>query len=250
MFCGNCGHALEPGAGFCPNCGAAVETNTTTSTNAAFTGGEASGAAQVPNVHLEKAKHISKGFFSFFMEHIKAPVRHGFTVDKANWLNGLITQIIFIVLAALSTAIVSNSFTSYFGVRVSFMDSFVKPLLYMAIVLAIIIGIIYLVAKMMKSDANILDVVARFGTFMLIPAAFMTAGFVFGVLRLYSLVGIMSLGYMLSLLIAVVLTVYSYGKDRAGGIDTYYAILIAYLGLGLAFYLFGESLLTRSFSPF
>lgn len=231
MFCAQCGTKIEEGAAFCSSCGAKVGENSAT-----------------PNIHLEKAKVISKGYFSFFLDHIKAPIRQGFAVDRASWLNGLITLIIFSLFMSFTSFILASSisrgFNSIFGSYMpgaSFWDHFLLPFIYMVLFFAVMIGVTFLVAKMMKSDANFQDVTARFGTFMIIPTVFALLTFLFGVLRAYILVGLFSMGYLLSMVCAVVLTVYSYGKDQRGGLDAYYGILLAFLGLAIALMLFGSS---------
>lgn len=236
MYCANCGSQLDDNAVFCSVCGAKVGTTAselTTSTT---------------NVHLEKAKVISKGYFSYFMDHIKAPIRHGFAIERSNWLNGLITLVIFSVFMSFTALLMAYSVRSgineFFGGyinKVSFLDDFLLPLLYSLLMFAVIVGIIFLVAKLMKSEANLQDILARYGTFMIIPTAFAILTFLLVLLHIYVLALLFSFGYLLSLVCAIVLTVYSYGKEKSSGLDPYYGILIAFLGLIIAMFLFGSS---------
>lgn len=242
MFCGNCGQQLEQGAVFCSNCGTNVANHSGQGVNHQAT------TQAATNVHLEKAKDISKGYFSFFMDHVKAPIQHGFSIRNENWINGLITLIIFSLFSGISTYILANSFLSLvgnmftggFGVSMSFlsfMDGFIMPLLKILVLLAIVVGLIYLVAKIMKSEANIFDVVARFGTFLLIPSLFIILSFVFIFIKLFSLASLFFAGIALSFILAIILTVYSFSRERQGGLDAYYGMLITFLGLVIVFYI-------------
>lgn len=238
MFCSNCGKEIEAGAAFCPHCGAS------TSTESHTVNGE---TVSTTNQSLEKAKDISKNYFGFVMDHLKAPLRHGFSVNKTQWINGLITLIIFLLFSGLSTYLFTRSVVRAYDIfglsKTSFLDSMILPMLYMAITLAIIMAVIFVVAKLMKSNVSYQDVVARFGTLMLLPTVLMILTFVFTLLKLGTLVAFASAGYGLTWICAIVLTVYSYGKEDNGGLDAYYGILITFLALTIALYLFGETLL-------
>lgn len=237
LFCSNCGNQLQAGSSFCGSCGAKVGVNV-----------EATQYA--PNPGFEKAKQFSNNYFSEFAAHIKAPLRHGLAVDKSKWLFGLINLCVFIFCFGLSNfrgvSVDFWGFTS-FNFGIAFLSMFVSWIV-MALILAGVIGLIWLMAKWMRNDVNFIDVLSRFGAMMLIPALFMIGYFFFGLFLIGNpfmlafvgfFVAIFSTGFFLSWLLAITLTIYSYGKDKAAGIDAYYTILLTFLGLLLAFSIFG-----------
>ncbi|WP_404405064.1 hypothetical protein [Jeotgalibacillus malaysiensis] len=181
-FCGKCGAGLQPAE--------TVNTQTATSPLAAAVQTAMPGqAATADSPYAGKVRNTSQGFAAYFKKYVKSPgaiLQTGATEFK----NGLILLILTtIVLALALTSLVHsfvltlleglNEFTSFFGtpepaLTPSIISYFLSSFLYIAIPVALVIGILFATVKIFSTGRPIQQLTAFYGT-LLFPTLFLSA---------------------------------------------------------------------------
>jgi len=241
VHCSQCGYQNQE-AKFCVKCGANLGGQTAQST--------ARSTAQ-PNVQLQKAKQLSKMYFSYFVEVLKNPVRTGQASTADHMANGLITMILFSLVLPLIVFFQIKASARKFG-GIFYSDHFdvpfgsvvVKPFFFLILIVLMVNSIVFLVLKMGNVTVRYQEVTARFGTFMIPSVTFLVIGLLFTWLR----IGGGALGWVIGIgifswFVAICFTIYSFKRDHTSGLDAYYAVVITYAASILILYLFGDSLL-------
>ncbi|SDI41524.1 hypothetical protein [Natribacillus halophilus] len=122
----------------------------------------------------------------------------------------------------------------------------VSPFFYILIFNALIIGAIFVVAKIGKSPVSIQQAIASYGSMMVIPLAMLILSLVLAMLNVFS----MTLSFLLlafaAFNVAILYTVHLFLKDSKGGLGTFYGALIVLVLIAVIFYVFGESIATSS----
>ncbi|WP_042220426.1 zinc ribbon domain-containing protein [Oceanobacillus manasiensis] len=180
MICPNCGQQTEEGK-FCTNCGAPlpVENNAATQEpvntdptieqesnvgepSQPLSSGQQQNQSQ-PNDVMETVKRESSQFGSFFVKLLKNP-SEGKNIASSHLIPGIITIVIFSLLISLGTYIITSSIGSYF-MEVSFVDSFLIPLIQFLILFGIIAAISFAGVKIGGQSLSFTDVVAKTGAY-------------------------------------------------------------------------------------
>ncbi|GAA0325928.1 hypothetical protein GCM10008967_15630 [Bacillus carboniphilus] len=271
MFCGKCGHNNATDAKFCVKCGSSLSAEATSHPATNQTQDEMAATTVTVTQHqpasqgnantqqyLEKGKVISKQYFSYFLSGLKQPVAVAEKVNKSELTNGLITLVIYSLMIPLMIYFaVKNAFKdSFFGpVEISFVDVVIIPTFILVIFLAVIGLIIFGVIKIGGSSVSYLDVLSRYGAFQIVPTAFLFVALIFSLLGSEVLFSIFFALCVLGSTTIIPLMIYSYKRDGKG-LDTFYSILLAYIGIIILYLILGEQAFEAfesfmySFDPF
>lgn len=264
MNCVKCGHLNDRDARFCESCGANLhvengaqpkqdlyrEETAANQSAQPFTSQQGNG-----QVYIDKTKTVSKLYFSYFMSALKQPVRVAENTGKENLTNGIITMVLFTLMIVL---------TSYFALKnalgslmmgeldmpeLSFSSMVVKPFFVIMILLAIISLIIFGAVKLGTSFAGFLDVLARFGTFLVVPTILFVISLLISLIGSYYFIIFFILG-LIGFSVAITLTINSYKTLSAGGLDVFYRILLANIAIGILFAITGDAIIQKFVQQF
>ncbi|WEK54839.1 MAG: hypothetical protein P0Y55_01810 [Candidatus Cohnella colombiensis] len=208
-----------------------------------------------PNPQMEQIKKSATDYFSFFIQMLKAPVRTGQQTNAGQMVNGLITMIVFSLMLPL---------TIYFELRQAFKDVYsffgsntinlpagdyiFKPFFVLIIAVLLVTAIMLLVLKLGRVVTNFKEVIARFGALMVPAAALFTISFLFALIKIdVDLIGWLTMLGFFSWLVAICYTIYSFKKDQPDGLDTFYCLLLTFIGSFIVFAIFGDSILSSFF---
>jgi len=238
MLCPNCGQEIEKGK-FCTNCGAQLQDEESAAAadepviaeepvNQAVENEqpeqEESQDQNEPNEFVERLKSESAHFGSYFVRMLKSPSEAA--KSKSNELiPGIITMVIFSLLIALGTYLMARSLGSVF-VEISFVDSFILPLVQFLILFAAIAGLTFGGTKLTGYSLSITDVLAKVGAYSVPFLVLSVAGALLGSLGLTvagSLVVLGLLGIILMIPTFIIL------ESQANGIDRIYVLLGIYI---------------------
>jgi len=252
--CVKCGHPNDRDARFCESCGANLQTETGTHPNPVLSKEEAAAAASTTagqtgssQAYIEKTKTVSKQYFSYFLTALKNPVQAAANTGKENFINGIITIVLFaLMIPLMSYFALKSAFSSYnsgwFSPDISFGAVVIKPLFILLIILALVVLIIFGAVKLGKSSAGFLDVLARFGTFLVVPTSFFVIALIISLIGSYSFVFFLLLG-LTAFSFVIPLIIYSYKKQSNGGLDAFYSILLSYIAIAIVFMIIGDAAL-------
>ncbi|MBP1930154.1 zinc ribbon domain-containing protein [Ammoniphilus resinae] len=247
MFCPSCGNHNEGGK-FCVKCGTKLDAPNEASVAeeevAAATSQSPSYQKVLANVgsneKVQQAKQISQLYFKYFMSIIRKPTQISQEANQAQFINGMIT----IVLYALSIPLMV-----YFGLNDmigSYMDSpftdiVIKPAFYFFLFIAFIDAALFGVIKLGKVNASFKDVTARFGSFLVVPLAFLLVALVFSLVKFKLFLLFLLFGF-LGLFIVVSFTIYSFKRSSSSGLDPVYGTFITYLAILILLVTLGDSM--------
>lgn len=182
LTCSNCGTKQNSGK-FCEECGGAlqmVETlttpETTNQTNEATQASQQSAAATAPTSSqsskqtqetVEAIKGGLSNYWSYLLELIKNPTT-AFQTSSGNFVNGIITLILFTITYSLSLYWLANSFfkQSFGGFLEESLPFFAinsRLVFGVLVVFAIALGSIFAVTKLAKHSDGFKTVLAQFG---------------------------------------------------------------------------------------
>ncbi|MCG3419341.1 zinc ribbon domain-containing protein [Oceanobacillus jordanicus] len=180
MICPSCGQQTEEGK-FCTNCGAPlpVENNAATQEpvntdptleqesnvgepSQPLASGQQQNQSQ-SNDFMETVKRETSQFGAFFVKLLKKP-SEGQNVTSSQLISGIITIVIFSLLISLGSYIISSSIGSYF-MRVSFVDSFLLPLIQFLVLFGVIAAISFAGVKIGGQSLSFTAVVAKTGAY-------------------------------------------------------------------------------------
>ncbi|MCT2346597.1 zinc ribbon domain-containing protein [Niallia taxi] len=256
MNCVKCGHRNDNDARFCESCGANLQAEIESNPNPILHKEEATAAhvsSSNPNqpgnsqAYIEKTKAVSKQYFSYFLSALKNPVKRAGNTGKENLINGIITIVLFaLIIPLMSYFALKSAFNSYgggwFTPDISFGAVVIKPLFVLLILLALVALIIFGAVKLSKSSASFLDVLARFGAFLVVPTAFLLVALIISLIGSYYFVFFLLLG-LTGFSFVIPLIIYSYSKQSNGGLDAFYGILLSYIAITIVFMIIGDAAL-------
>lgn len=235
MKCPSCGQDTEKGK-FCMNCGAQLSNEEIAAAAAgdeasappvgekAQSDGEENSDQSNSNEFVERLKSEATHFGNFFVRMIKSPTEA--TKSKSNELiPGIITMVIFSLLIALGTYLISRSIGSFF-MEVSFVESFVIPLVQFLILFAVVAGLSFGGTKITGYALSFTDVVAKTGAYS-IP--FLALSLVGGLL---SSLGLASAGALVVLgLLGIILMIPTFIilEEPGSGFDRIYVLIGIYI---------------------
>lgn len=276
MQCLNCGHQNDGGK-FCVKCGKKLEevaaqqvaagVETVPTQQQATPNYSQQQVPQQPNQHVENVKNISKLFIGYFMQGLKNPTATAQGVRGEQFINGLITIILFAVSIPLMVYLGINSILDKVLNKFSalllpllgsdFIDlkeelkSVVKLdltdiVIINGLISILCIGTVVLVTfgavKLAKIDISIQDVFARFGAFLIVPTAVMLVGVVFALLKMSLFIYILGFG-ILGLFLTVAFTISSFKENESTNLDSVYGTFLTYVVMTILLVLFGRNLI-------
>lgn len=179
------------------------------------------------NEKVQQAAEISKQYFSFFIKALIRPYQTMQKIQPEHALHSYITMSIISVLTALFSILVLNRVS--FGYGVSFIDGFIRPLLFTGITLLVGLGIVYGITKLFNVTTNWKHIAAGYGT-LLVPsaAAILLANLLFIIhLTSFSLF-LMGIAFLIAF-IAVNMSIFTHPVLQASHrtIDITYVLIIA-----------------------
>lgn len=254
MNCPQCGSAIEESAKFCANCGAKVETATEAAAAAASELPKSSAAQSAQPVQQEtpnqaqssagstaNAKNMANDYFSFLWNSLKNPGATAESVNASQKVHGLVTMgilALLVPLLELFTGLIyrdsgrssSFSFDDIFGLiadpgKITLMQNFLFSIITFALSMTLIIVVLFLTANLLKVNISFMDVTARFGAFMVIPAAIFILKSLIGLVSLFSLANYVNSFAMLGVAVAILYTFQTF-KAKASKLDTFYIYTI------------------------
>ncbi|MBM7551678.1 zinc ribbon domain-containing protein [Thalassobacillus pellis] len=227
MTCPKC-NAAHDGGKFCGNCGSPVEGNVAHTQSA----GEAAATAAPmydSETTFEKLKQSSQNYMGYFLDGLKNPTKKSHNTSPNDFVNGTITLVLYALLFAAIGYTASSKVMMYFDVP--FLSIFFPIFMYTAILLVIMTALVFGLSKPGNSQLTFKGALSRFGTFMILPAAFLLVGFVFLLLNVFSLFAITTGLAVLTMFVALTFSIYSYKREDTPGLDALYSSLIAYVVL-------------------
>lgn len=254
MSCPKCG-SNETGK-FCTKCGtplAASQDETVAGTTGAQPAQSQNHQQVNHNEFLDKGKQVSRQYFSFLTDSLKQPLKFSNSVNSTNFVNGLITLILAAVFQALFAYGVAKQLTEFFmrgfggfghfgdELKVEFFDVFIKEFFVAALILGIYVVVIFAAIKLVnKSEASFQDVLARFGSYMVVPAIgflvmFLAVMIGFGL----KFTAILFLVTYAAVNLALVLTTLSYKSNTK--VDRYWTTLIVLTTIIIGFIIYFNS---------
>lgn len=268
MICGKCQTINNDDAKFCINCGkqidhlkqnpvenepeVKVEATATQATDENPT--SAAGAKSVqppkrpmePDPTIEMAKEIGQSFWNYLLNGLKAPYQASKEVGakQADLINGLITLIIFSAFLPLSVYLSGTMLMPGWG-RPSFIRTVVIPFFLFILFIAITVAVLFAVARLMNSNIDFLQVFTRFMTFMIIPAGLALLSFVVSIFNAYLFSTILMSLVFLTMFLASIATIFTIKdtKEKPGGLDVTYVIIIHFLIMTIVLLLFSDALI-------
>ena len=249
LKCNKCGAICQSGDKFCGECGSNLESQAinvsqsaqeeTTTTDPTPNNSSAIPQSTVNSQeYIDKGKVISKMYFSYFLTMLKKPVFAAANTNKQDLTNGLITMFLFTLFIPLMVFFaLKNTLGEY--LNVSFYDVVMKPFFVFFIYIVLVVAVLLGVLKIAKSSANFLDVMARLGSFLVLPTAFLAVAFILSLIGSTSCVFFLSIG-LICFSFIIPLIIYSYKQEEPRGMDTIYCILLTYVGIAIVFLIVGE----------
>lgn len=199
-----------------------------------------------PNEFVEQTKAISKSYWGFVLDALKAPFEAAKRVgaEQSDLIHGLITLVIFALFVPLTLYFSSRGM---FGgwVRPPFWETVVLPFIMLLILVAVMVGIIFGVARFMRSEVDFMQVYTRFMTLMVIPAGLAILALLFSVLNAYTFSTILMSLSLALMMLAGIGAIFSIKETKAkpGGLDVIYVVIIYFAILMVIFMLLGDALL-------
>ncbi|CAM4464320.1 zinc ribbon domain-containing protein [Paenibacillus tarimensis] len=257
MQCSNCGHAGE-GGNFCEKCGtklapgdsAAAETAAAsaapimTNVNQGGQGGPGSTGPSVTdqlNPYLQKAKSGSKMYLNYFLNTLKNPYAVGRQMGGEQFLNGIITIVLYAVLIPLMFYVLTlgERFQPSFGNMV------IKPAITYAVLMLLVATYCFAAVRLAKSPAGFKEVVARFGAFLVPFVALLIIALVFAAMK-SSLLGIfLLLGFVGAIFTVPAFVVNSFNHSPGSGLDAIYGTVLTYVATFITLILMASYLIEQ-----
>lgn len=256
MQCKECGKINEEGK-FCESCGAKLESDGTQESAATTYTQETQATPQVEvnqstqqsNEYVDKAKDISKTYFSYFLRILKSPLSESQNIRKEEFTNGVITIALYALFIPFMIYLNLGGDGRYY-IDSPFLNIILKPAIGYAVFIFLIAGFIFIAVQLGNVKANIKDVIARFGALLVPFVGFFVIGFVLALLQIGAFAIPLFIGIMGSTLAVPPLVIQSFKEKVKGGLDAVYGIILTYtltfITLGIMSAILVESLM-RSF---
>ncbi|MFK3936930.1 zinc ribbon domain-containing protein [Alkalihalobacillus sp. NPDC078783] len=205
MTCAKCGTALPPESKFCEQCGEQIEPSTVQTEEASTV----ETTAKPQNETVEKVTALIKNYWTYFLSNLKAPTQRGFVENQGNVIFATINVALIAFFFAFTLyAQLGFRMDSYFGLSLSFSESFIPGFFFMLIFLAIIIGGLFLTLKLVTESSIALQAFySRFGESLVVPVALSVLAFISGLIGIGSVTSLF-LGLLFLTLFAIMIMVY------------------------------------------
>lgn len=239
MVCKECGKINEDGK-FCEACGAKLETGEeqesvataqqTPTTSQTTTNNTTQESAETNNnEYVDKAKDISKTYFSYFLRILKSPLSESQNIRREEFINGVITIVLYALFIPLMIYLSLGSEARNWMFESPFLDILLKPTIGYAVFIFLIAAFVFIAVQLGNVKVSIKDVIARFGALLVPFVAFFVVGFVLALLQTGAFAIPLSIGVMGSTLAAPALVIQSFKENVKGGLDAVYGVILAYI---------------------
>ncbi len=241
MLCPHCGSIIEKQAKFCGECG--VYVNQSGAQPAVQRSASVVAVQKNSGEYIQKGKEVGRRFYSFALTAAAAPMNASRKVIEADYLNGLIANLLLAFLLPLFSYFTARSLNNgWMEVDIPFGQVVIQPFFYILIFMAVFTVINFAAAKLMKTKVTFKEVVTRYGVFNVLPLGLVTLAVVFALLSatVFStfLFGVGAGLFALSSLFLI----FSLKENSDGGLDVYYALLLVNFVMFLVFAMFGINL--------
>ncbi len=156
-------------------------------------------------------------------------------------LQAVVTLVLFALFLPLSIYFIANSMLRFFG-GVPFITFFGKPFGYLLVFSVVVILTLFGIGKLMKSKVTFTGVVAKFGSFTVIPMLLSLACFLFSVVRAYEPALFLLLLSVLTWLVAATYTIYSFASEEKRGLDPLHGAILFFIVISLLFMAISDEL--------
>lgn len=261
MICANCNHRNEGGK-FCENCGAPLSAEAAAASESVgpssgqpeYTGqnnttynpqhtGYAGGQTPPvePNVYLRNAKMVSSSYFNYFGAVLKRPFAMAQNVGGEQLVNGIITMILFSLLAPLMVYISLGAAREW--IKSPFLDIVVKPTISLAVLIVLVATFSFLAIKFARIQVGYKDVLSRFGALLVPFLALLAVSFILSILQLEIFAYFFGASFLGLLFIVPPMIIASWVKgDNRGGLDVVYGVLFTYLATMITIGIIGQAI--------
>lgn len=245
--CQNCQTEVSEDSKFCTSCGSQLENGAESPVASAKEESAATSDTATTNDYAEQGKALAQGYWKHLVHMAKSPLRHGKVEGEGNFVNGLITLVLFSLFIPMTFYFGMKAFASsmgmgYFGSAVPFGTIFFKPFFFILLFIAVAVGIIFAVVRPSVANLHIKSVVGRFGALMVIPTAIMLLSLLIVSVKMFSVFFYVFFLGFIGLFIAATFAIYSYVHNQNKGIDGFYGVLLFYFGTFLFLKIISENL--------
>jgi hypothetical protein len=275
LQCANCGHLNEDGK-FCVKCGSKLgeegisQQVAATAENHPYQ--QSSTVSSQPNQHVENVKQISTMYASYFWQGIKNPTTTAKGAGENQFINALITIILYsvsvplmiyigwkiIIYKLFMTVYDAVGAHSLFGEiaegaspndipdieEFTFVDIVLKQSIFFLIGVLVIIAASYGIIKLAKVDVSFKAFIARFGTYMIVPTTVFLVGIVLCLIHIDLFLYCLLFG-LLGMFFVIPVTLLSFKRNSNSGLDTIYGILILYVVTVIVYVMIAKGLGTE-----
>jgi hypothetical protein len=250
LNCIECGRSNQSDAKFCEGCGTKLLQESSLEPRVSTSNEEVAAASSGSTYHttsgnsqqyIEKGKAVLKLYFSYFLTLLKSPVLVAGKIGRSELTNGIITIALFALIIPLMTYLGLRGVLedSLLSVEISFSSFVIKPFFTLVILLTLVGVIIFGTTKLGKTSASFLDILARFGAFLVVPTGLLLIALLLSLFGsnyfiLFLILGLMSFSFIIPLII------YSLLREEPNGLDVFYCTFLTYIGIIILFTILGE----------
>ncbi|WP_404405058.1 hypothetical protein [Jeotgalibacillus malaysiensis] len=274
MSCTSCGHEQTSGK-FCGNCGSEMvykeETVSQAEQQVAASATapppplqqqtqqqhQAATVSSAPNPTIEKAKHTSRNYLNYIKTFIKNP-SHIFNTGEQQFLNGLISLILFTVLfAAMPYLIVRQvastvgffSFSEFSGINApSFFEVFIQAFFVIAIFLLIVTASLYVVNKGFGREDSFKSIISYYGTHLILPILLAAGSIITLFTSMYRLTTVLlGVSFLLALAMIPFYMISSLVTKKSKTTDPVFAVAIYIILSGIAMIFYADAVSESTF---
>lgn len=240
MKCPNCGH--EGTGKFCVKCGKPLQVEATENHASSTQAATIQIDTEQLNKHVESVKEVSKNYFNYFLTVLKNPFTRATHIHGQQWMNGVITIVLYSLFIALFTFILLGGLRS--SISSPFFNIVLKPTIGYFVFMTLIALFTFLSAKLMKLNWSFLDVYVKFGTLLVPFVALFLISIVLAILQAKMFAFLLLFFGMTTANFLIPATILFSHRQESRGLDRFYAIAIVYLLTFISVAILGEILLS------
>ncbi len=238
MKCPNCSNEVEVGIKFCTHCGTKMETENRP--EAAATVETTQAVTQQENPHLKMTKEMGIQYYQFVLKVLRRPFKVAKEVTEKDFINGIISLLLMALFVPLYSFTLAKKITFS---RITFFDGVIKPFFVLAIILAVIAGIIFGVSLLMKAEVTFKTIIAKLGSLTTISSLLFLLAAFFLWLSVYVFSGFLLSAGFLVFLLAITATLFALPATK--GLDVVYGVIITFIGIVIVLAILGDSMVGR-----
>ncbi|MFY3792743.1 Yip1 family protein [Ureibacillus sp. MALMAid1270] len=208
-----------------------------------------------PNVHVERVKDQSKMFFSYFGEYLKSPSTI-FGRGESQFVNGIISIVLYAIIFGLSLFFVANQFVSAFSMGAynagsQFFQIFFSGFIAIIILVALVIVALLIINKLFGPDVSFKELISNYGALIIPSLLLLALAAIFLVINVYNFAMIF---FMISLFIALIaVPLYMITRllgTRSKTIDPFYAYILYIVLFSVFYYILNNIFLSNTIGQY